>query len=167
MVTLSQSYLKLSIIDHVLEMSNQVWMDSQWMKCATTEKGISSEKRKLLLTNNADSSKTLPSQSSPENEYACIDDGLRSNFEPNFVKNKNRDSCKSMSTFSGFIPTLSNGLEPEPYATTDLLLNNRNSNNSNSSGNNNNSNNNGNNTSGPVYCGVSCTLGRQSTLTLV
>jgi hypothetical protein len=118
---------------------HQVWSDSQWMKCAT-EKGISSEKRKLLLTSGTADSKTLPSQPSPENEYASIDDELKISFDSNFLKKKNRDSFKSMSTFSGFIPTLSNnvlGNSPEPYATTDLLLSNRNSNNSNGSGNNN------------------------------
>jgi hypothetical protein len=118
---------------------HQVWSDSQWMKCAT-EKGISSEKRKLLLTSGTADSKTLPSQPSPENEYASIDDELKISFDSNFLKKKNRDSFKSMSTFSGFIPTLSNnvlGNSPEPYATSDLLLSNRNSNNSNGSGNNN------------------------------
>ena len=128
--------------------NQQVWSDSQWMKCATAEKGISSEKRKLLTSSSVNNDcKTLPCQSSPENEYACIDEGgLRNNFESNFVKNKKRESCKSMSTFSGFIPTLSSGLgnlEPEPYATTDLLLSNRNS------------TNNGSNTNGPIYSTVS------------
>lgn len=129
--------------------TRQIWSESQWSKSATCEKAVSSEKRKLILMNG--DSKTLPmtsattttsvtSQSSPENEYASIDDAVKVNYDVN------RDSFMSMSTF---IPTLSNvvnGGSPEPYATTDIVMSNRNSNNSSSSGNNNNSiinNNNG------------------------
>jgi hypothetical protein len=73
----------------------------------------------------------MTSQSTPENEYASIDDAVKMNYDVN------RESFKSMSTF---IPTLSNVVNvasPEPYATTDLLMSKRNSSNSSCSGNNN------------------------------
>ena len=130
--------------------ARNIWSESQWSKSATCEKGISSEKRKLILS--SIDSKTLPttatttttsmtSTSSPENEYASIDDAVKMNYDVN------RESFMSMSTF---IPTLSNvvnGASPEPYATTDILMSNRNSSNSSCSGNNNSNNTNGNNSS--------------------
>jgi len=91
--------------------SQSMWRDSQWTKY-TTDKLFPSEKKILLLNPNNAESLTMPSGilKSPENEYASIDDDR--------VTNK-RESCKSLTTFGGFMPLISKS--PEPYATTDIL----------------------------------------------
>lgn len=95
--------------------SQSMWRDTQWAKY-TNEKLLPSEKRMLLLTSNTNESLTMPAGllKSPENEYASIDDDRGSNGNGN-----KRESCKSLSTFGGFLPLLSKS--PEPYATTDIL----------------------------------------------
>jgi hypothetical protein len=101
------------ILNHPDTANQSAWRDMQWAKY-TNEKLMPSEKRMLLLTSNTSESLTLPAGllKSPENEYASID-------EDNNVSGNKRESCRSLSTFGGFLPLVSKS--PEPYATTDIL----------------------------------------------